>query len=73
MGVPHVDPWQSEGWPGHILTVSTVNDPGGMERYLAMEDVDGIVTDRPELLAARPAGVDSSRAPEGWARSEEAP
>jgi glycerophosphoryl diester phosphodiesterase len=45
-------PWAVE-WTeerGHILTVSTIDEAEEMEAYLAMEKVDGIVTNRPDLL-----------------------
>ncbi len=45
-------PWAVE-WTetqGHILTVSTIDEAEEMETYLAMEEVDGIVTNRPDLL-----------------------
>ena len=35
---------------GHILTTSTIDETGEMARYLAMEEMDGIVTNRPDLL-----------------------
>jgi len=35
---------------GHILTTSTIDDADEMEGYLAMEEMDGIVTNRPDLL-----------------------
>ena len=34
---------------GHLLTASTVNDPGEMVVLLDAGDVDGLVTDRPDL------------------------
>lgn len=35
---------------GHILTTSTIDEAGDMAEYLAMEEMDGIVTNRPDLL-----------------------
>lgn len=36
---------------GHVLTASTINDPDQMQTLLDAGDVDGLVTDRPDLQA----------------------
>ena len=34
----------------HILTTSTIDDEDEMKEYQAMEELDGIVTNRPDVL-----------------------
>ena len=46
--LPHMVAWSERQC--HILTVSTVDEVDEMERLLAIEGVDGLVTDRPDLL-----------------------
>ena len=44
----HVVKWTEQ--KGHILTVSTLDEEEEMREFLAIEEVDGIVTNRPDLL-----------------------
>ena len=45
---PHIIAWSEAH--DHILTTSTVDDEEEMREYMAIKELDGIVTDRPDVL-----------------------
>lgn len=47
---PHIITWSEV--QDHILTTSTIDEVDEMREYLSIEELDGIVTDRPDLLDA---------------------